>query len=376
MDHESLVELRRIAAERPHRGKPVFLLLAECMERLIRDKVWEDALRLPPDSVLAEKIGISHITLAKSLNELRKKELVQRSRSLGTFVYSPKENIRGTSAENSRKMVALLLDDINSQTIGSEFIRELLQNLEKAGIGVLLQSAGNRPAQHERQLLDAMLNPDCNGALVWTILSNEATGKVLEKQPAHWPVVFMNESPAVGHREYDAVIYDGLGAAYRIGDEFFASGGREAVLLTADWRLHYDSVRQRVQGLCQAAEKHHLPRESVRVVTYREREIPFEQLGSGKQRLLVFISDEDLSNTLSSMPEHGISIAQMEPWIGISYSQSRFVPASVPMYRFDSGLMASKAVDILTARLHGAQNAFKDIKISGKIIYNHNMKEV
>ena len=131
-----------------------------------------------------------------------------------------------------------------------------------------------------------------------------------------------------------------------------------------------------MQGLCQAAEKHHLPRESVRVVTYREREIPFEQLGSGKQRLLVFISDEDLSNTLSSMPEHGISIAQMEPWIGISYSQSRFVPASVPMYRFDSGLMASKAVDILTARLHGAQNAFKDIKISGKIIYNHNMKEV
>ena len=114
----------------------------------------------------------------------------------------------------------------------------------------------------------------------------------------------------------------------------------------------------------------------MRVVTYREREIPFEQLGSGKQRLLVFISDEDLSNTLSSMPEHGISIAQMEPWIGISYSQSRFVPASVPMYRFDSGLMASKAVDILTARLHGAQNAFKDIKISGKIIYNHNMKEV
>ena len=197
MDHESLVELRRIAAERPHRGKPVFLLLAECMERLIRDKVWEDALRLPPDSVLAEKIGISHITLAKSLNELRKKELVQRSRSLGTFVYSPKENIRGTSAENSRKMVALLLDDINSQTIGSEFIRELLQNLEKAGIGVLLQSAGNRPAQQERQLLDAMLNPDCNGALVWTILSNEVTGKVLEKQPAHWPVVFMNESPAV-----------------------------------------------------------------------------------------------------------------------------------------------------------------------------------
>ena len=32
MDHESLVELRRIAAERPHRGEPVFLLLAEWME--------------------------------------------------------------------------------------------------------------------------------------------------------------------------------------------------------------------------------------------------------------------------------------------------------------------------------------------------------
>ena len=369
MEYKGLEALRRIAAERPHRGKPVFLLLAECMEKLIREKVWEDALRLPPDSVLAEKIGVSHITLAKSLNELRKKELVQRSRSLGTFVYSPKENVRGTSAENSRKMVLLLLDDINSRSFGSEFIRELLARLEQAGIGVFLQSAGNRPAQQQRQLHDAMLNPDCDGALIWSILDQDASRAVLARKPAHWPIVFMNESPQVEHREHDAVIYDGFSAAQEIGDRFLGNGIREIVLFTADWRMHCGSIRQRIQGFSQVAAKYGLPQESIRIVTYHEKEIPFEQLhADGKSRLLVFLAEEDLSDTLLIMSGKGISAAELEPWIGISYSQSNFVSNTMPMYLFDSCALASQAVEILSSRLHGAQNAYKDVKITGKIM--------
>ena len=369
MNQETLDQLRQIAAERPDRGKPVFLQLAESMERFIRDNIWKDALRLPPDSVLAEKIGVSHITLAKALNELRKKDLVQRCRSLGTFVYSPKENVRGTSAENNRKMVLLLLDDINSRSFGSEFIRELLARLEQAGIGVFLQSAGNRPAQQQRQLHDAMLNPDCDGALIWSILDQDASRTVLARKPAHWPIVFMNESPVVEHREHDAVIYDGLSAAQEIGDHFLGKGIREILLFTADWRVHCGSIRQRIQGFFQAAAKYGLPQESIRVMTYYEKEIPFEQLRAGrKSRLLVFLAEEDLSDTLLIMSGKGISAVELEPWIGISYSQSSFVSSSVPMYLFDSCALASKAVEILSSRLHGAQNAYRDVKITGKII--------
>ena len=67
-----LDELKKIVAGRDESGRPIYLQLQDSMSQMISDGRIPDGTRLPPDTVLAGMLGISHITWAKVLNALIK----------------------------------------------------------------------------------------------------------------------------------------------------------------------------------------------------------------------------------------------------------------------------------------------------------------
>ena len=64
-----LTDLRERLASPAGNGIPLYLYFAGVFETFVAEKKIQPGLRLPVDRSFAEQIGISHITLARGLND-------------------------------------------------------------------------------------------------------------------------------------------------------------------------------------------------------------------------------------------------------------------------------------------------------------------
>ena len=107
---EWLKKISEISSSKDSSGLPLYQRLIESISQIIADGRMPDAMRLPPDTIMAAQLGISHITWAKVLNELRKRGVVERSRQRGTFIRKPRRSRNQDVAE--KNTVAVFMDTI------------------------------------------------------------------------------------------------------------------------------------------------------------------------------------------------------------------------------------------------------------------------
>ncbi|AFR70438.1 putative transcriptional regulator, GntR family [Brachyspira pilosicoli B2904] len=68
---------------------PLYLQIEEIITKNIDDGIWKENDKLPPETLLAKKLGVNRITLREGLNSLIKRGILERVRGVGVFVRNP-----------------------------------------------------------------------------------------------------------------------------------------------------------------------------------------------------------------------------------------------------------------------------------------------
>jgi len=98
-------------------NRPIYETVIVTLTEMIKSGELPPGTKFPPDKKLAIELGISHITLAKALNELRRRNILDRRRNIldrrrstGTSV---PENIQLPSANAARRKIAVVFDKVS-----------------------------------------------------------------------------------------------------------------------------------------------------------------------------------------------------------------------------------------------------------------------
>lgn len=104
---------------------PLYLQIEEIITKNIDDGIWKENDKLPPETLLAKKLGVNRITLREGLNSLIKRGILERVRGVGVFVRNP----------NKKKVYNWKLDTImtgyHNETINKSNLKTEVLKLEK-----------------------------------------------------------------------------------------------------------------------------------------------------------------------------------------------------------------------------------------------------
>ena len=183
-------------------NRPIYETVILTLNEMIETGVLPPGTKFPPDKKLAIELGISHITLAKALNELRRRNILDRRRATGTSVPETKML---PEANKARKKIAVVFDYASEETFQQSLFLKLHQGLEQLNCTMCFFSSDNS-SEKQLSILQEILNDfSISGCIVWSILDNEQAKKIIRMRPRYYPLIFLDR-----HYEgfdHDAVTY-------------------------------------------------------------------------------------------------------------------------------------------------------------------------
>ena len=365
-----LDELKKIVAGRDESGRPIYLQLQDSMSQMISDGRIPDGTRLPPDTVLAGMLGISHITWAKVLNALRQRGIAERSRQRGTFIRRPRRT--AAMAEGKSNVIAIFMDTITPQNMNSDFMDTLQVELSRNGFRAAFISAAESSQIQYSQVVNAMNMPECCGGLIWSLLDDSQIQSLLEVCPPAWPLVFMAADHALdGEKKHSFLHYDGFNAGLEIAERFIASGGKYVSVLLCERHL-YQSGLQRLQGIEEAFARAELPAKNVEVIRWENEEETLEKvLNRRPDSLLVAVAPMEIKLLKSALKSKNMPLSSLERAIGITPSGfSEEYLWDLPLYLFDTKVLCRQSVDVLIKHLKEPDTPCSYQLLKGKF-HNH-----
>ena len=347
-----LDELKKIVAGRDESGRPIYLQLQDSMSQMISDGRIPDGTRLPPDTVLAGMLGISHITWAKVLNALRQRGIAERSRQRGTFIRRPRRT--AAMAEGKSNVIAIFMDTITPQNMNSDFMETLQEELSRHGFRPAFISAAESSQIQYSQVVNAMNMPECCGGLIWSLMDGSQVQSLLEIRPVAWPLVFMAADHALnGEKKHSFLHYDGFNAGLEIAELFITSGGKYVSVLLCERHL-YQSGLQRLQGIEEAFARAELPAKNVEVIRWENEEETLEKvLNRRPDSLLVAVAPMEIKLLKKALLSRNMSLSALGKAIGITpsgFSEDHLW--NLPLYLFDTRELCRQAVDVLLKHLN------------------------
>ena len=347
-----LDELKKIVAGRDESGRPIYLQLQDSMSQMISDGRIPDGTRLPPDTVLAGMLGISHITWAKVLNALRQRGIAERSRQRGTFIRRPRRT--AAMAEGKSNVIAIFMDTITPQNMNSDFMDTLQEELSRHGFRPAFISAAESSQIQYSQVVNAMNMPECCGGLIWSLMDGSQVQSLLEIRPVAWPLVFMAADHALdGEKKHSFLHYDGFNAGLEIAERFIASGGKYVSVLLCERHL-YQSGLQRLQGIEEAFARAELPAKNVEVIRWENEEETLEKvLNRRPDSLLVAVAPMEIKLLKKALLSRNMPLSALGKAIGITpsgFSEDHLW--NLPLYLFDTRELCRQAVDVLLKHLN------------------------
>lgn len=192
-------------------NRPIYETIIVTLIEMIESGELPAGTKFPPDKKLAIELGISHITLAKALNELRRRNILDRRRATGTSV---PEDRALPEANKARKKIAVVFDSANEKTFQQSLFINLYKGLEQLNCSMCFFSAYDS-AEKQLAILQEILNDfSISGCIVWSILNNEQAKKIIRMCPRYYPLIFLDR-----HYEgfdHDAVTYPNFECAAAI----------------------------------------------------------------------------------------------------------------------------------------------------------------
>ena len=327
--------------------------LADAFLSAIDAGVLPAGTRLPPDAKLAEKLGFSHITLGRALNELRKQGIVERMRLHGTSVSAD----LSARKEQPVRTVAILFDDIDLKTFNTGLFQQLNVFLSHKEYRILFFSAGGSGHEQAEQLIDLMKRPQCVGAIVWSIMSRADTERVLSVKPAFWPLVFVNIMFNPKDIPVDTVVFDNFSGCREIALQYWRETGGK-VIFASKLNLLSESLHNEYI----AEMKKAIGEENVKVFAL-DRD-PVKALIHRTDHTLLFTFEEfrcDLEkradNSLEAFEPYVLSCAHVEP-----------NDDGIPVLFSSLSELARRSVNLLDRRSKSPQSAYRHERTSFRLL--------
>ncbi len=321
---------------------PLYLQVHELVLNKIAAHEWVPGQKLPSDRELSAMLGVNAITLSKALNMLRDGGYLTRFPGHGTYVAesSPELTV-------SRKTVALVFDDANTDTFQKNFFLELHKQFDAAGLSLLFFSSDNNSEKQLRQLKQIVSDPGLSGCLFWSILNRAQAKELLECKPKNFPLVFIDKYYEGLTHDYAA--YSNYNCAREMGKYLLGKGIERFIWIEKDTEQNYSSLKDRYNGLLSAIKDHQLERYQC-----KDNDFPAVEIDK-KQKTAVIFSTYSIAmlnagdfDKLSRQAETTIFEVDIEMKKKLS---------NYTGFRFNTTGLADEAVDILLKRLKGDKSA-------------------
>ncbi len=226
------------------RAMPIYDAVFHGVRSLIKSGAWEAGAKLPPDKIMADELGISHITLGRALNELRRQGFLRRQRALGTFVNKLLTE-QDTAVSGSR--IAVVFDAVHERTFREVLFIGLHRQIKKHGGSMVFFDADGSAQKQIAILKDISRNSDFSACIFWSILDAAQARELIEWDGAHCPLVFLDQY--YDNLNHDGVIYDNFGGGRELGLQLKLLGKKRICFIEDESQLTLSSVRDRLRGI-------------------------------------------------------------------------------------------------------------------------------
>lgn len=335
-------QIEKIKKSLQRYNRPIYETVIDTLQKMIMDGEFAPGTKFPPDKKLAIELGISHITLAKALNEMRRRNILERRRAFGTFVPERKKE---DSQLQFRRKIALIFDSADDKTFRDTTFLAIHRELEKLNCNMVFLASDGDSEKQQKQILEIMQDFSISGCLVWSILSQEEAAAVLHERPQNYPLIFMDKY-YTGF-DHDAVTFRNYDCGFAMGRSIRRHKVSHVYWYCKD-SISFSSTANRKKGLCDSLG----PAVKVEELSlFRDSDLsaqicmPDSAIVCGNHQSAI-----ELKMLLS---EQGKTLPQL-CYTFETYTEDHQIVTEFIAYRFENEL-GTEAVKILASRLNGKE---------------------
>lgn len=315
--------------------------------------------KLPGERMIAEKLGVSYMTVRKAIDELVEEGILVKQGTRGTFVNGRKTSSRSTGN------IGFFLDEEINEGISSPYYSLVFKSLEdevaKHGYNLLFFSDFDdlNPLKNTRKI---------DGAIICCFPRLEDRIQSIKR---YLPIVLLDNIPA--DKAIPTVTIDNFnGCSHSV--EYLISLGHQRIGFVSGL-LDSDICKDRLQGyksgLCRAG----IPVDSVLIYKGNYSYESGEEAGKYFAALenpptaIMFANDSMAIGAMKVIQEHGLKIPANISIIGfddVLVASKVFPPLTTNAAPIDA--MAQKAVEILLTEIRGGNCDFQHIVLETELI--------
>lgn len=230
---------------------------------------------LPSEFELTRDFKVSRITAQKALDELENSGLIYRVRGKGSFVSDQPQIMQGNPAEQSLKIIALVIPFRSSLGRSFDIIQGLSTVLSKNGYYLSVHISHYSVAE-EREILTKLVKDGVAGIIVYPFSHCDNIDLIHRLLLNNYPIItidkFYDVLPVSG------VFSDNFNGSYQAATHLIERGHRNIVFISDRELAAANSISERYFGFCKALKDHNLPitDEQLILTEYRHNEPLFE----------------------------------------------------------------------------------------------------
>ena len=325
-------------------NRPIYETVILTLVEMIKSGELPPGTKFPPDKKLAIELGISHITLAKALNELRRRNILDRRRATGTFV---PEMTQLPPANSARQKIAVVFDNVSDETFQQPLFISLYRGLEELNCSLCFFSCNNDPEKQLATCEEILNDFSISGCLLWSILDNDQAARLIRRRPRYYPLIFMDKH----YRgfDHDAVTYPNFDCGVAIARSFNRRKITRCCWIEGKHKHNMPSNEDRREGFLSAWKKENdfkllfLPETPEETANFK---LPEDHA--------VVCCDQVVAVELQKLLQQSVAYAGKKLFVIESPSDDHSLTPEFTAFKFTSGI-GDETIKILASRLNGKE---------------------
>lgn len=224
---------------------PLYKYVYNDLKKSIQDSLYPVGAKLPTDSELTEKYGVSNITIKKAMDLLKEEQLVSRKPRKGTYVINTDKEKNSSEPLNKTINIGVILTDFN-EYFGNNMLKSMLKQQPERVNCIIKISNGE--SKREEKLITQLIDDGVDGIILIPSSSQYFSSKLMELISSNYPLVLVDR---MIHRIPTCnVTIDNKSAASDSIEYLFSKGHSKIGIITACRKLSTNN--DRIEGAISA----------------------------------------------------------------------------------------------------------------------------
>ncbi|QNK56126.1 GntR family transcriptional regulator [Paenibacillus sp. PAMC21692] len=238
------------------KSMPMYAQIREYLLDGIEGGTWSGEEKLPSENELAEKFGVSRITIKKALDGLVEEGIVYRIQGKGSFVSeNGKPRLYASERLQHRKSFVWLLMPRVNNLFTSSILRGVERTLDEAGCKLMFSSTDDSP-EKEKELLAEASELGVSGVIVYPAVGEAYNEDILRMALSPFPVVIIDRY--LRGVETNCVCTDNVQSSYEAVKYLLELGHRSIAFVSSPVE-GTTSLEDRLTGYEKALSEHLIP---------------------------------------------------------------------------------------------------------------------